>query len=146
MNRITMNIDLDGNEMLEKEVLEAIQGYARKVARESLIEIIEAEAQRVIRAAFDNKYSALRLELEESLRNAVRQEISIAGFDHRFVRMEIRNRIDESAKQVLEEYKNAALVQLTKAVDESARNILQNEVGRIVFEALKKAAGSDADE
>ena len=136
MNRITINVDLNENEILQAEVAEALKGYARRVAREALMEIIDKEAKRVVAAVLSDSSNGLRRELTEQVRNTVRSEISIAGFDHRFVKVEIRKRIDEAAKQVLEQLTEDAKVYLREAVKKRAEKITRAEFGRMVAEKL----------
>lgn len=136
MNRITINVDLNENEIIEAEVIKALKGYARKVARETLMETIDSEAKRVVSAALSNEYSGLMRELKEQIRSAIKSEISIVGFDHRFVKGEIKKRIDEAAQQALKELTEDAELYLRKAVRERAEKITRAEFGRMVAEAL----------
>lgn len=51
MNKITINLDLEANELLEKEVEEALRGYARKIAREVMQDEIQKEMSRLMNLA-----------------------------------------------------------------------------------------------
>ena len=146
MRRITINVDLNENEILQEEVVEALKGYARMVARETLMASIDAEAKRVVSAALTNEYSGLRRELTEQIRAEVRKEISIGGFDQRFVTREIRGRIDEAAKQALQELTKNAKDYLMEAVGEKAKQITRTEYVRMVAEALLSNVKERPDE
>lgn len=146
MRRITINVDLNENEILQEEVVEALKGYARRVARETLMASIDAEAKRVVSAALTNEYSGLRRELTEQIRAEVRKEISIGGFDQRFVTREIRGRIDEAAKQALQELTKNAKDYLMEAVGEKAKQITRTEYVRMVAEALLSNVKERPDE
>lgn len=53
MTKITINLDLEANELLEKEVEEALRGYARKIAREIMQDEIQQEMSRLMNLALE---------------------------------------------------------------------------------------------
>lgn len=61
MKRIALQLDLKENEVLEAEILEAVRGYAKQVAREEFDHAIRHEVDRLVDKHLndlkDNKYS-----------------------------------------------------------------------------------------
>lgn len=48
MKRITLNIDLEDNELFEQEITKAVRNYAKQIARESVESVVSAEINRIV--------------------------------------------------------------------------------------------------
>lgn len=54
MKRINIQVDLDDNEIFEKNVKQAITDYIKQVTREQFAEVFQAELERLINSAVQN--------------------------------------------------------------------------------------------
>lgn len=77
MKRINLSIDLDENEIFEKEVQNAIRAKTREVVRNTYQDVIKEEAEAEVRRIFDNEPGSwYRKKLREIVRDAAYEQIS----------------------------------------------------------------------
>lgn len=55
MKRVTLNIDLEDNELFEHEVTKAVRDYAKQIARESVESVVSAEITRIVENNLKNR-------------------------------------------------------------------------------------------
>lgn len=77
MKRINLSIDLDENEIFEKEVQNAIRAKTREVVRNTYQDVIKEEAEAEVRRIFDNEPGSwCRKKLRDIVRAAAYEQIS----------------------------------------------------------------------
>lgn len=77
MKRINLSIDLDENEIFEKEVQNAIRAKTREVVRNTYQDVIKEEAEAEVRRIFDNEPGSwYRKKLRDIVRAAAYEQIS----------------------------------------------------------------------
>ena len=77
MKRINLSIDLDENEIFEKEVQNAIRAKTREVVRNTYQDVIKEEAEAEVRRIFDNEPGSWnRKKLRDIVRAAAYEQIS----------------------------------------------------------------------
>lgn len=77
MKRINLSIDLDENEIFEKEVQDAIRAKTREVVRNTYQDVIKEEAEAEVRRIFDNEPGSwYRKKLRDIVRDAAYEQIS----------------------------------------------------------------------
>lgn len=77
MKRINLSIDLDENEIFEKEVQNAIRAKTREVVRNTYQDVIKEEAEAEVRRIFDNEPGSwYRKKLRDIVRDAAYEQIS----------------------------------------------------------------------
>ena len=76
MKRMTLNIDLEENEVFEKEVVEIIRAKAREIARNHHVRIIEESVSAEIKRIFLNDhYGTYRNELKKTIEGCIHAQI-----------------------------------------------------------------------
>ena len=77
MKRINLSVDLDENEIFEKEVQKAIRAKTREVVRNTYQDVIKEEAEAEVRRIFDNEPGSLyRKKLRDIVRTVAYEQIS----------------------------------------------------------------------
>lgn len=77
MKRINLSVDLDENEIFEKEVQNAIRAKTREVVRNTYQDVIKEEAEAEVRRIFDNEPGSwYRKKLRDIVRDAAYEQIS----------------------------------------------------------------------
>lgn len=77
MKRINLSVDLDENEIFEKEVQNAIRTKTREVVRNTYQDVIKEEAEAEVRRIFDNEPGSwYRKKLRDIVRDAAYEQIS----------------------------------------------------------------------
>lgn len=130
MHRITLNIDLDANDLLEKEVVEAIKAETKRLTRERIDKIINESIDGVIierTRHWDNPDWRTRNQLEKMVDDAAMRALKKQNFgiDKTVVEREIEDRfkaIDTLAKTRLS-YMD---VQIEEAVERKVREYLND--------------------
>lgn len=98
MHRITLNIDLDANDLLEKEVVEAIKAETKRLTRERIDKIINESIDDVITARtrhWDNPDWSTRYQLEKMVEEAAMKALKKQNFgiDKAVIQSEIDDRL-----------------------------------------------------
>lgn len=80
MSRITINVDLETNEVFEKETIEAIRAEARKIAREQFSAVLEEEVSRLIGRRLEtysrsNKWDGTQAYFNKAVDEHLRQQL-----------------------------------------------------------------------
>lgn len=74
--RLTIDVDLDENELLEAQVLDAVKAEARKVAREAVSKEISAECSRIVSKWMEGSSSwGYSRKLEKQMKEKVDEEV-----------------------------------------------------------------------
>lgn len=58
MKRVTLNIDLEDNELFEREVTKAVRDYAKQIAREVVEQTVSEEIERIAENSLKNRFSS----------------------------------------------------------------------------------------
>lgn len=98
MHRITLNIDLDANDLLEKEVVEAIKAETKRLTRERIDKIINESIDDVITTRtrhWDNPDWSTRYQLEKMVDEAAIKALKKQNFgiDKSVIQSEIDDRL-----------------------------------------------------
>ena len=101
MHRITLNIDLDANDLLEKEIVEAIKAETKRLTRERIDKIINESIDGVIRERtrhWDNPDWRTRNQLEKMVDDAAMR--ALKKYDLGIDKSKIISEIDDKLKAV----------------------------------------------
>ena len=94
MKRINLSVDLDENEIFEKEVQNAIRTKTREVVRNTYQDVIKEEAEAEARRIFDNEPGSLyRKKLRDIVRAVAYEQISECVKD-----LDMKEIVDEAVK------------------------------------------------
>lgn len=100
MKRINLSIDLDENEIFEKEVQNAIRAKTREVVRNTYQDIIKEEAETEVRRIFDNEPGSwYRKKLRDIVKDAAYEQISECVKN-----LDIKQIVDEAVKEETERW------------------------------------------
>lgn len=106
MQRLNIQVDLENNEILEKEIQDAIAGVVKAKTREAFHAEIESEIKRIAVAEFErlNKkggyYGDKDSLIEKKVKELIDQEIIKALGEITVSQSDIQQRIDEKIKNV----------------------------------------------
>lgn len=124
MKRIILNVDLDDNEVFEKEVADAIRAEVRKITRDEQLKLIQKEADKEFKRLVDadtyNYRDKLRNIVEGIILKNVRDAISSSDIKE-LVNEAVSQRIsfysdiiDDKCKEVMEKTVTAAVANKIK--------------------------------
>lgn len=90
MKRVCVVVDLEENDLFEKEVLEAVKAEARRVAREAVSAEISAECSRIVQKWIKDKSSygyvgKLERHMKEKVEEEIKKELGTIVIDPRMV-------------------------------------------------------------
>ena len=100
MKRINLSVDLDENEIFEKEVQKAIRAKTREVVRNTYQDVIKEEAEAEVRRIFDNELGSwYRKKLRDVIKAAAYEQISECVKN-----LDIKQIVDEAVKEETERW------------------------------------------
>lgn len=127
MKRLTLNMDLEENEIFEKEVVEIIRAKAREIARNHQVCIIEEAVSAEIRRLFSNDcYGTYRRELKKIVEGCIHTQI------RDFLSHED---IDQIAKEELARQMEFIISRTTSEAEEKCVSVLNQTINN---EVMKK--------
>ena len=147
MHRITLNIDLDANDLLEKEVVEAIKAETKRLTRERIDKIINESIDGVIRERtrhWDNPDWRTRNQLEEMVDGAAMR--ALKKYDFRIDKSKIISEIDDRLKAVdnLAKMKLSYMdKQIEEAIERKVREYLNDYCFDKTVERIKNERNND---
>lgn len=149
MQRITINIDLDENELLEKEVEEAIKGHARKIVREAIDGAIREEIARVADNIAKEAFSPPRWnghpetggKYYQMVYNTVKEAIQENGIEiHDIIERLLEEKSDLHIDYVIEQKMSKAEISIADKVTEKCRNEIGKIKNDMLIEIISKLA------
>lgn len=139
MNRITINIDLENNELLEGEVKKSLEADARRIAREALQEVVRNEAARIITIALRDDRSMLMRKIKQDTERSIREELEQMGFYAFSVRGVIEERMktygDNAVRQILAKLEE----KIDKEVEEKVEQRMETKIVQVLVNVLSEA-------
>ena len=144
MKRITINVDLDDNELLDEEIVKAVRGYAKQIARSEMETTIQKEIQRLVTHAIDNDFRvpASRFDSGGQMYRKVRDAVNDAfksngdGGIQAVLRPIIREEIQHVEPSDVEKIVREAVTKETDKILASVKEMMMNELLKIVAKGL----------
>ena len=146
MKRVTINVDLDDNEILSEEIRKAIDAEVKRITRNAFEQKFEDELSRLIEVRF-NQYANPNSDSFGFVRNAFRERIDafirekVEGFS--IEEADVRKRADEIIASVRGEANG-----LLKGIRSSYNTYLEREeqcvkdtIARVVDKTVREIAG-----
>ena len=103
MQRVTINIDMDNNQLLDEEVIKAIEGAAKAKARSIFSATVQEELNRLAEKQFERwnqsswgRETRLQKAMEEAINKAIEKNIGKINVNTSI----IKDKIDEKLKSV----------------------------------------------
>lgn len=112
MKRITINVDLEDNEILQQTVREAIDGYIKQLTRECFHEVVEAELERLVKREceqINNPGFWQRQEIKSQIQKKVNAFMAEAGV--------YKEELMDRATAIISRIKTTADQKLSEALD-----------------------------
>ena len=132
MKRITINVDIEDNEILEQTVREAVNGYIKQLTRECFHEVVEAELERLVKRECDqinNPSFWQRQEIKSQIQKKVNAFMAEAGV--------YKDELMDRATAVISRIKTTADQKLSEALD-TANTIIGGIDERVDREIRKR--------
>ena len=127
MKRLNLQIDLNENEVFEKEVEEAIRAKARELARNEHSKLIEEEVRNEAKRLCDGNSWGYRDKLKSLVRELTRDEMKkvISDLD-----------IETIAKNCVESRIDYIVSSTTREVEQKCQKALENAISKAVQNKL----------
>lgn len=127
MKRLNLQIDLNENEVFEKEVEEAIRAKARELARNEHSKLIEEEVRNEVKRLCDGNSWGYRDKLKSLVRELTRDEMKkvISDLD-----------IETIAKNCVESRIDYIVSATTREVEQKCQKALENAISEAVQNKL----------
>ena len=139
MNRITMNIDLENNELLLEEVKKSLEADARRIAREALQQVIQNETARIIAIAITDDRSLLKRKIKEDAQKCIREELERMGFYAFSVRGVIEERMktygDNAVRQILAKLEE----KIDNEIEENVEQRMETKLMQVLVKVVSAA-------
>ena len=134
MKRVSLNIDLDDNEIFDKEVTNIIKGKIREIVRNDIQDLVKKEAADEIERLFNGNSWDYRNKLSNIVKDTVREEIKsvINHTDVHYI-----------ANKAVEEHSDYIIATTTTQVEKKCNQVLERTVNERVKEKLKDVFNFD---
>ena len=135
--RFSINVEVSENDLLEKEVQDALKAYTKSLASEAMQQEIQEEINRVSNDRMRQLTSGgwgnppIKRMVEDSVRGSVKKEIEKSCALNE-IRTQIREQVRECIHELLEEECNKTYIM----------NLIQSEVQQAVPKELLNVLGS----
>lgn len=128
MKRLTLNVDLEENEIFEKEVIEIIRAKAREIARNHQVCIIEEAVSAEIRRLFSNDcYGTYRSQLKKIVEGCIYTQV------REFLSHEDINKI---AEEELTKQMDFIISRTTSEAEEKCVSVLNKTISNEVMKKM----------
>lgn len=123
MKRITLSIDLDDNEVFEKEVEDAIRAEVRKITRAEHLELIKTESSKEFQRLVDADLYCYKDKLKKIVEGVIYQNVR-----------ETINSLE--LKEMINEAVNLRISSYSDCVDDKCKEVLEKTVTASVAKKL----------
>ena len=123
MKRLTLQIDLNENEVFEKEVENAIKAKARELTRNKHSKMIEEEVQNEVKRLVDGNTWGYRDKLKSMVREITREEMKKVISDVE---------VESIAKKCVEDRIDYIVSSTTSEVERKCKMALENAISEAV--------------
>ncbi|MBQ9739926.1 MAG: hypothetical protein IJV91_03200 [Kiritimatiellae bacterium] len=140
MSRVTINVDLDTNEVFSAEMQKAIESEVRKITREQVSAVLEDEIKRLIRARLNEYEKASQWsQVQQKFNAAVDAQVQLQLKETKLTRPEIEAMVEKHLRHidvVAQKKLDGIDATISRVIDRTVKSLFSDKISSAFAKAI----------